>query len=464
MESGLISRQIFARRALTADGWRCDVLVEIGADGAISAVTPDFGARPAGADEVGVLLPAISNHHSHSFQRILAGAIEKPEAAEGDDDFWTWRKAMYEAVPQLTPEAVEAIAALVQMEMLEAGYAASAEFHYIHNDVSGALYDDKALLSRRVMAAAKTSGVGLTHLPVLYMQGGVDGRPLQGGQLRFGLNEEAFADVFAGAEAELASCPDDFRIGVAPHSLRAVPQQGLKFVTALAGERPIHIHIAEQTGEVEETLAVYGARPIDWLMSNFDVSAQWCLVHATHMSPEEVSALAASGAVAGLCPLTEGNLGDGIFEGVAYLRAGGRFGVGSDSNFRISVSEELRQLEYSQRLRDRQRMVLALDGKSVGRTLYEGAAHGGAQALGRNAGAIAAGKLADLVALDTDNAYLSGVEGDRILDTWIFASDDRLVRDVWSAGRHVVASGRHVAREEITSAYRNAVNKIRMSL
>jgi len=460
----LISRQIFARKALTADGWRDDVLVEIGADGVISAVMPDTADRPTDADDVAVLLPAISNHHSHSFQRILAGAIEKPEAAAGDDDFWTWRKAMYDAVPQLTPDAVEAVAALVQMEMLEAGYAASAEFHYIHNDATGAAYDDKALLSRRIMAAAKTSGVGLTHLPVLYMQGGVDGRPLQGGQLRFGLDEKAFADVLAGAEAELATCPGDFRLGVAPHSLRAVTQEGLKFVTALAGDRPIHIHIAEQTGEVEETLAIYGARPVDWLMSNFDVNEQWCLVHATHMSSGEVNALAASGAVAGLCPLTEGNLGDGVFEGAAYLSAGGRFGVGSDSNFRISVSEELRQLEYSQRLRDRRRMVLARDGKSVGRTLYEGAAQGGAQALGRNSGAIAAGKLADLVVLDTDNVYLDGIEGDRILDTWIFASDDSLVCDMWSAGRHVVASGRHVARDEITNAYRNAVNKIRMNL
>lgn len=464
MKSGLISQRILAHAALTADGWRRNVLVEIGPDGAISKVTPDVAERPRDALEVGVLLPAIANLHSHAFQRILAGGLEKPDAAAGDDDFWTWRKAMYEAVPQLTPESVEAIAALVQMEMLEAGYAASAEFHYIHNDASGASYDDKALLSRRIMAAAKTSGIGLTHLPVLYMQGGVDGRPLQGGQLRFGLDENGFADVVAGAMAELETCPDDFRIGVAPHSLRAVTQDGLRFAIELAGERPVHIHAAEQTAEIEETLAVYGARPVQWLLEHCNVNGQWCLIHSTHLNAEEVNGLARSGAVAGLCPLTEGNLGDGIFEGVSYLRAGGRFGIGSDSNFRISVSEELRQFEYSQRLRDQRRMLLAEDGKSVGRTLYEGAARGGAQALGRKAGAVAPGNLADLVALDTDNVYLAGVEGDRILDTWIFAADDRLVRDVWSAGRHVVKAGRHVARDEITSDYRNVVDKIRITL
>lgn len=462
MDTGLESQSIFARHALTAEGWRQNITVEIGPDGVIGAVKSKTDAGENGDAQVDILLPALSNLHSHSFQRLLAGAVEAP-AAGGDDDFWTWRKAMYEVIPRLDPEAVEAIAALVQMEMLEAGYAAVGEFHYVHNDASGAAYDDPALLSRRIMAAAKQSGIGLTHLPVLYMRGGVDDRPLAGAQLRFQCNEDSFAAIHAGARAELANCPKDYRIGVAPHSLRAATPAGIAAAVALAGDQPVHIHIAEQTNEVDDVVAAYGARPVEWLLDRFEVNGRWCLVHATHLDASEVAALARSGAVAGLCPLTESNLGDGVFDGVEYLRSGGRFGVGSDSNFRISASEELRQFEYSQRLRDRRRLLLTEDGKSVGRTLYEGAARGGAQALGRNAGAIAPGRLADLVALDADNDLLAGLEGDRILDTWIFSGDDRLVSEVWSAGRHVVKAGRHIHREKISRAYRNVSAKIRTS-
>ena len=454
-------QSIFARCALTPEGWRRNITVEIRPDGAISTVKSKTGAGDNGGAEVDILLPALSNLHSHSFQRLLAGAVEAPAAAGGDDDFWTWRQAMYAAIPRLDPEAIEAIAALVQMEMLEAGYAAVGEFHYIHNDATGAAYDEPALLSRCIMAAAKRSGVGLTHLPVLYMRGGVDDRPLAGAQLRFRCDEDSFAEIHAGATAELSNCPSDFRVGAAPHSLRAATPSGIIAAAALAGDQPVHIHIAEQTNEVDDVVAAYGARPVRWLIDHCEVNARWCLVHATHLDAGEVLALGRSGAVAGLCPLTESNLGDGVFNGVDYLRAGGRFGVGSDSNFRISVSEELRQFEYSQRLRDRRRLLLAEDGKSVGRTLYEGAARGGAQALGRNAGAIAPGKLADFVALDAGNDFLDGLEGDRILDTWIFAGDDRLVGDVWSAGRHVVKAGRHIHRERISRAYRNVAAKIR---
>ncbi len=454
-------QSIFARHALTPGGWRRNITVEIGPDGAITAVNPQTSVGNNGGADVDILLPALSNLHSHSFQRLLAGGVEAPSVDGGDDDFWTWRHAMYAAIPQLDPEGIEAIAALVQMEMLEAGYAAVGEFHYVHNDPSGAAYDDPALLSRRIMAAANRSGIGLTHLPVLYMRGGVDDSPLAGAQLRFKCDVDSFAEVHAGATAELANCPKDFCVGAAPHSLRAATPAGITAVAALAGDHPVHIHIAEQTNEVDDVVNAYGARPVKWLIDHCDVDARWCLVHATHLDGGEVSALARSGAVAGLCPLTESNLGDGVFNGVEYLRTGGRFGVGSDSNFRISVSEELRQFEYSQRLRDQRRLLIAADGKSVGRTLYEGAAHGGAQALGRNAGAIAPGKLADLVALDADNDLLDGVEGDRILDTWIFAGDDRLVSDVWSAGRHVVNAGRHIHREGISRAYRDAAATIR---
>lgn len=454
-------RKIWADQALTPDGWRSGVAVAIDEAGCIASLETGLEApgEPA-VERVGVLLPAPTNLHSHAFQRAMAGMTER-RGPDARDTFWTWRRLMYRFLDELTPDDIEAIAAFVQMEMLEAGYAASVEFHYLHHRPDGRPYDDLAELSARIAAAASESGIGLTLLPVLYQQGGCDGRPLVGGQLRFGNDPDRYARLFEGAGAALKALPADARIGVAPHSLRAVDAEGLAAAVALAGTRPVHIHAAEQVGEVAEVQAAMGARPIEWLLENQPVGSTWCFIHATQMEPEETTALAKSGAVAGLCPLTESSLGDGIFDGVRFLEQGGTFGIGSDSNIRISLSEELRTLEYSQRLRERARAILATPQASTGRVLFSGAVAGGAQAAGRPSGAIEAGKLADLVALDRAAIELDGRTGDEILDAWIFAADDRVVSDVWSAGRHVVSCGRHANRDAITKRYRKTVAALR---
>ncbi|GGK38440.1 formimidoylglutamate deiminase [Salinarimonas ramus] len=442
---------IWAEQALTHEGWRRDVEVAI-ADGRIASVRSGTAPGPD-ATRVGALLPAPTNLHSHAFQRAMAGLTER-RGPDPRDTFWTWRQLMFRFLDQLTPDDVEAIAAFVQMEMLEAGYGASVEFHYLHHAPGGTPYAALGEMSARIAAAAATSGIGLTLLPVLYEYGGLDRRPLGPGQIRFGNDPERFARLVEEAEAALGTLPADARLGIAPHSLRAVSAEGLSACIALRPDVPIHMHLAEQVAEVEEVLAATGARPTQWLLANAPVDARWCLIHCTQMERPETLALAATGAVAGLCPITESSLGDGIFDGVAWTGAGGRFGIGSDSNIRIALSEELRTLEYSQRLRDRSRAALATAERSTGRVLLEEAARGGAQAAGRDAGAIAPGRLADLMALDTNHVDLYGRTGDTLVDAYVFATDDRAVRDVWSAGRHLVRDGRHVAREAIVRAYR----------
>jgi formimidoylglutamate deiminase len=392
----------------------------------------------------------------------MAGMTERRSA--GQDSFWTWRQLMYRFLDRLTPDDVQAIAAFVQMEMAEAGYAAVAEFHYLHHAPDGAPYADRAEMSARIAAAAAESGLGLTLLPVLYQQGGCDGRALGPGQRRFGNDADAFGALWQAAGRALSGLPPDTRLGVAPHSLRAVSRDGLTFVRGLAPTAPLHLHIAEQIAEVTEVQAAYGARPVDWLLANHPVDARWCLIHATQMVPGETLGLAATGAVAGLCPITEANLGDGIFDALRFAAAGGRWGVGSDSNLRISLSGELRLLEYSQRLQHRGRALLATPEQSTGRVLLENAVQGGAQAAGRGAGAIAIGGWADLLALDMTATDLAGVQGDAILDAWIFAGDDRMVTDVWSAGRHLVSGGRHRAREAITARCRSVMARLRVAL
>lgn len=454
--------RILAERALLPDGWARNVAIDI-RDGRIAAVMPEVmpeaGADP-GAIGARVLLPAPGNLHSHSFQRAMAGMTEA-RGPDGRDSFWTWRRLMYRFLDRLNPEDIEAIAALVFVEMLEAGYASVGEFHYLHHAPGGAVYDDPAELSVRIAAAAKETGIGLTLLPVLYMQGGTDGRALAGGQLRFGNGFDGYVRLLEGAERAAATAGMDALTGVAPHSLRAVPMEALAEIARLRPDAPIHMHIAEQEAEISEVQATHGTTPMRWLLETHEVGPRWCLIHCTHMTPAETAGLARSGAVAGLCPITESNLGDGIFNGDQFLGAGGRFGIGSDSNVRIALSEELRTLEYSQRLRDRARAVLARPDCSAGRVLMEGAAAGSAQALGRQAGEIRPGLWADLLALDGESLALAGLEGDMLADGFIFAGDGRAISDVWSAGRHVVSEGRHIARDRVEARYRGAIARLR---
>ncbi len=452
--------KIFANRAWLSTEWKSAVRVTI-KGGVITAV--DVQATPGVGDiRVDTLLPALANLHSHSFQRAMAGMTEF--RAAGQDSFWTWRTLMYQFLDHLTPDQIEAIAGLVFMEMLEAGYASVGEFHYVHHQVGGERYDDPAETTHRIMAAAGQSGIGLTHLPVLYTYGGAGQVELGHGQLRFGNSVDQFSAIVEAAKMAAITLPTDTIVGIAPHSLRATSPEALAQITATYGDGPIHIHIAEQPKEVAEIIDWLGARPVEWLLDNQDVMPNWCLIHATHMTGPETTALAKTGAVAGLCPITEANLGDGPFNGPDYLAAGGAFGLGSDSNVRISLTEELRTLEYSQRLRDLQRNVMVKDTGSVGKTLYLGAAAGGAQALGRKAGEIKPGYLADLVAIDSQHPYLCSLTDDQIFDGLCFAADDSVISDTWAAGRHMVQGGRHIKRDAIIANYQAAIAQLKTSL
>jgi formimidoylglutamate deiminase len=458
MDAG--SQIVWAREALLPEGFARDVAARIGADGRIASIEP---GAPAQGHRVGLLAPAPANSHSHAFQRALAGLAER-RGPGGRDSFWTWREAMYRFLDALTPLQVEAIAAFVQMEMLEAGFGSSVEFHYLHHQPDGRPYDSLSEMSERIVAAAATSGCGLTLAPVFYQYGGCDRRPLGPGQRRFGNDVAAFARLMEGARAALARLPADARLGVAPHSLRAVAAQDFAAATGLAGDGPIHMHLAETLAEVDEVKAATGARPVEWALDHLALGSCWCLIHCTQMTPHETVALARTGAVAGLCPLTEANLGDGVFDGVRWMETGGAISIGSDSNIRISLAEELRQLDTSQRLRDHSRAALASAAQSTGRRLFEAAARGGARAAGRGAGVLAVGEWADLVALDATHVDLDGLAGDRALDAFVFAGGSEMVADVWSAGRHVVRGGRHVAREAIAAAYRDATRALRASV
>ena len=443
--------QIHAKTALLGSDWVQNVRVETD-QGRIIRLDRQVKAMP-GDTRVDVLLPALGNLHSHAFQRAMAGMTETRMA--GRESFWTWRTLMYRFLDQLMPEQIQAIAALVFMEMQEAGYASVGEFHYVHHKPGGAAYDCVSELSQRIFAAANQTGIGLTHLPVLYTYGGVSQEPLSGGQLRFGNTVDQFLRLVEDCRKELPYL--DSVLGIAPHSLRATSPTELSQVLQAVPKGPVHIHIAEQQKEVADVEATLGQRPVAWLLDNAEVNARWCLIHATHMTDTETRALAKTGAVAGLCPITEANLGDGIFNGAAYIAEGGQFGVGSDSNIRISLPEELRTLEYSQRLRDHERAVLVKGEGSVGHALYTSAAQGGARALGRDAGEIAEGRLADLVAIDRSHPTLCALTDDQLLDGLCFAAPDGLVTDLWSAGRHMVRQGRHAARDQIMAAYRSAI-------
>ncbi|MBX2886487.1 MAG: formimidoylglutamate deiminase [Granulosicoccus sp.] len=456
--------RLWAEHALLPQGWASQVAIELDTAGKIAAVAvgePSDSSRDT--HRCGILLPAVANLHSHAFQRAMAGMTET-RGPDPQDSFWTWRKLMYRFLDQLDPDTMEAIAAFGQIEMLESGYASVGEFHYLHHQADGSRYASLAEMSERIVAASQQSGIGLTLLPVLYQQGGCDGRALSDGQKRFGNSIEQYERLYDDAKTMVTKELNDATVGVAPHSLRAVSEQGLKEVVLLAEDRPVHVHIAEQTAEIDEFQSTWNARPVEWLLDNHAVSRDWCLVHATHMLPDETLALAKSGAVAGLCPITESNLGDGIFDGASFHTHQGHFGIGTDSNIRISLSEELRTLEYSQRLRDRSRAIYADTDRSTGRVLFESALAGGAQALQRASGAIKVGNFADLLTLNKAATPFAAVSHDGWLDAWIFAADDSLVSDVWSAGRHVVKAGRHCRRDEIEQRYVKVLNALTASL
>ncbi len=453
-----MNRTFFCPSALTFDGWCEDVAVTVDDNGWITHVEPD--APRAGEILSGPVMPGMPNLHSHAHQRAMAGLAERRGAS--GDSFWTWREAMYHYVERIAPEDLHAIARQLYVEMLKAGYTAVAEFQYLHHDPDGRPYAESAEMTLTCLDAARAVGIGFTALPVLYRYGGFGSREPESGQRRFVNDAEGYARIVERVRKETDG-DADAAVGIAPHSLRAVDAPLLDEVIDALGERAdcVHIHIAEQRREVEDCLAFCGRRPVEWLLDNADVGPRWCLVHATHINADETVRLAASGAVAGLCPTTEANLGDGFFEAAAYHDAGGRFGIGSDSQISVSPVEELRWLEYGLRLRTGTRNALANAATAhTGQNLLVAALDGGALACGRPIGAIASGRRADFVVLDGDHPRLYGRRAEALADSWIFSGNDNHVRDVFVGGRHVVRDGRHPDEDAVARDYRRALDRL----
>jgi formiminoglutamate deiminase len=442
-------RSFHFAQALLPEGWARDVRLEVRA-GAIASASPDTTAQPDD-ERVAIVLPGLSNLHSHAFQRAMAGFAEVrgPDA----DSFWTWREIMYRFVDRLTPDGLRIIAAQAYVEMLESGFTRVGEFHYLHHAPDGRPFDDIAEMSGAIVDAAEISGIALTHLPVFYAHGGFGGVAPNPGQRRFIQTLDQFSILVERVRA-LASRLPDAEVGIAPHSLRAVTPDELAALVEMAGQHPIHIHIAEQQKEVGDCIAWSGKRPVEWLLDHATLDRRWCLVHATHMTDDEATRLGASGAVAGLCPITEANLGDGLFNAAPFLAAGGAYGVGSDSNVMIDATEELRLLEYGQRLSARGRNMMALGaGSSTGQALYDSALEGGARALGVEPG-LRPGAPADFVSLDVNHPAIGGRSGEHILDGLIFASGRTAIDGIWRRGEQLVSGGRHIRRESVAERYR----------
>jgi len=446
-----MTNQLFAADALLPTGWARNVLIEWDGAGRITAVTPGAvqGSAPTAA---GPVIPGMPNLHSHAFQRAFAGLTEY--RGQSQDSFWSWRDLMYRFAARITPESLEAIATWLYVEMLEAGYTSVCEFHYVHHDTDGKPYADDATLSLALLRAARTAGIGITLLPVLYQTSGFGGKPPRDDQKRFIRSTDSMLsllELLAPATQALGA-----NLGLAPHSLRAVPPDSLAAaVHALHPQAPIHIHIAEQTQEVDDCIAWSGQRPVQWLLDHAPVNERWCLVHATHMTPDEYAAAARTGAVAGICPTTEANLGDGIFDMPLWLQHGGRWGVGSDSHACVNAAEELLMLEYGQRLSRRQRNVLATaDQPEVATAMTLQAVQGGAQAAGRPIGGLTVGQQADMVALDAQHLALAGLPAPAMLSAHVFGSHrTSAISGLWAAGVQRVANGRHALHESAAQAF-----------
>lgn len=450
-----MSRLHFAS-ALLPSGWANDVQVVITA-GAIAAVTP--GVAPAAGDERhAIALPGLASLHSHAFQRGMAGLAEL--RGDSTDTFWTWRETMYRFALAMTPDDVAAVATLLYVEMLEQGFTRVGEFHYLHHDRDGSHYADPAEMATRIAEASEASGIALTLLPSFYAHGSFGGAAPHDGQRRFICSVDQFAKLMAASRKAIANLPDA-NIGIAPHSLRAVAPDELTAIIPLADGGPVHIHAAEQVKEVEDCLAWSGRRPVQWLLEHAPVDQRWCLIHATHTTNEEVNAFARTGAVAGLCPITEASLGDGIFPAREFLDAGGMFGVGTDSNVLVGVADELRQLEYGQRLKHRARNVLSGGaGRSTGRTLFDDALAGGARALAQPIAGLTPGARADIVTLDAAHPSLAGRARDAVIDGWIFAAGSGAIDCVWAGGNKVVERGQHQLRQAARERFNASVRRL----
>jgi formimidoylglutamate deiminase len=449
----LESKSVIAPYALLPGGWAKNVRIDIDAEGMITGITPDSPTRDASLLG-GPVIPGMPNVHSHAFQRAFAGHAERRQ--NNADSFWTWRDAMYGLAGRITPDTLEAIAAQLYVEMLEGGYTSVGEFHYLHHDRDGVPFATRSEMAQRILAAAQETGIGLTLLPVFYRYSGFGSKPPLPEQARFINDADAFMRLFDEL-APLCARPNT-RLGIAPHSLRAVAPEDLLAVLAAVRARdahaPIHIHIAEQNAEVTACMESTGRRPVEWLLEHVDVTAHWCAVHATHMNAAEITALAATGATAGLCPSTEANLGDGIFSLERWSQAGGALAIGSDSHVRTDVTEELRWLEYGQRLRWQRRTIAP----SL-TALYQQCARDGSAVLGRSSGIIALQCAADFVVLDAESPALAGGDTETLLDRLIVTGSKQSIRDVYVAGNQVVRAGKHLHSESIFARFRQAIGE-----
>ena len=448
---------LFAHHALLPQGWASNVRLHWNETGNLNLVEQD-AALQAHENQAQFVLPGMTNLHSHAFQRAMAGMTEM--AGEGKDSFWTWRDLMYRYALHITPEQIQAIAAQLYAECLRHGYTAVCEFHYLHRDQDGSFYARPAEMAERVIAAAEQTGMGISMLPVLYSYADFGEQVLRHDQRRFSTNVAEIMQLIEALEGKRSA---QVEVGVAPHSLRAASiSQIRELVAALPAARPIHIHIAEQQKEVDACIAYSGKRPVEFLLDSGLVNQRWCLVHATHLNKDEVQGIANSGAVAGICTTTEGNLGDGFFDLPDYIAANGHFGVGSDSHVSQSPVEELRWLEYGQRLRLQGRNIASIPAqRKVGDFLYQAALQGGAQASGRKLGQLSVGYRADIVVLDDQHPNLAGIASTDVLNTWIFAGNDNLVRDVYVGGKKIVQAGQHKNQTEIQLSYVNCMRQLR---
>jgi formimidoylglutamate deiminase len=442
--------------ALTSSGWQKDVGVSVDQNGMIENV--EAGVK-GGTLITGIAVPAVANVHSHAHQRLMVGLAER--AGPGTDSFWTWREAMYGFALKLSSDDLEAVAAQAYVEMLKAGFSCVGEFQYLHHQPDGSAYDEPAEMSLRCISAAEQAGIAITMLPTLYNYSGFGGQQTNAGQRRFVNDADNFLEIYETLKSVCGTNPLR-RLGISPHSLRAVTPELLKTVlNGIEKGARVHIHVAEQTKEVDDCVVWCGKRPVEFLLDSFDVSDRWCAIHATHVMASETQKLAKSRATAGLCPTTEANLGDGIFPADIFMKQGGAIAIGSDSQITISPAEDLRMLEYSQRLRDRTRNALAFGaGTSTGRTLLDAVLRGGATCIDQPMGAIAVGKRCDIAVLDDGHPTMIGREGDTVLDTWIFSAGNAAVKDVIVGGSHVVKDRRHIDEDRIQKKFTETVRRL----
>jgi formimidoylglutamate deiminase len=456
----------FAPLAWVEGAWSEDVLLSVAADGTWASLQTNANSdQQRGAARLsGPVLPGLVNAHSHAFQRAIAGMTERVSAgqASGQDNFWSWRDSMYSAALRITPQQLEAIAAQLYAELLQAGYTQVCEFHYLHNDLAGKHYANPLEMSLALVRAAQRVGIGITLLPTLYMRSGFAATSLRSNQQRFASTPESIFNLCEGIDKQFGS--NLVNTGLALHSLRAVGPDALQQAAAhaKAHQMPVHIHVAEQTAEVVDCVSAYGQRPVEWLISHAGLDARWSLVHATQTTPAELQGIKISGASIVLCPTTEANLGDGVFDLPGYAKIQGNWSIGSDSHITRSWQEELRLLEYSQRLVLRQRNVMAgaAGNTSSAAALFNAALAGGAAACGLPTGGLVVGQRADFSVIDTTSPALLGVPQGHLLDAMVFSSPDARLLEVYVAGKQVVQAGRIKSQPRLGDDFLNAMRTL----